>query len=687
MTDLADVSSDVLRLGMADVALLAKVQRPVVTLWRSRYEASERPFPQPVVSDGGPAFFDAAEVAAWLTETGRGNNPEAGDDVAAFATMAESSPGTARQTFETVSALVCLYAVTGRVLDSVDRARLLDAAEANDPDDRYIYREIEAAGDSVLSVARYANLFVDAAGGPAAAFETLMRERFRSGLTEHTATAVDPAALTLTARIAVELTAPSGTAVTYSDPSLGSSDLLLTVVAEHGDRGPMEVLTPPADDPTGRLVRRRLRTHDIYRERLSLDDDGVPEVDRPVTHVTCLPAPGRPILSDADLLTNVEAIAVQMGAAQQAVVLGPASALCDPLTDPVAAHVRDQLLRSGHIVAMVRLPAGLVTSRSRQRLAVWVLGPARYDRASEAFTYVADLVNERVTPGVVEDVITDLVVATTGRTLQRAHSARFLRSVATRLLIPPGRSLVERGAGAGSVSASSAAELSVRAEETMRRLEVPWTAAVLPRLTVREHRDGGPESTVGEALNGPHLRGAPGHRLRDGDVGNGVGHRVLGVAELIGEARVGVRSVDQFVFARDYESGRLTEPGDVVFCTSPRPRALVDREGASVVEYPARILRIDAGDPGGLHADVLASDIHKQPATARAWRLWPVRGVPDDSRRGLDALSSEIRRMRAEVHAREQLLVDLTRTITDGVTSGRLSLHHCPDSPSPVKGR
>lgn len=671
-----------LRLGMADIALLAQVQRPVVTSWRSRYAASERPFPPPVVSARGQLLFDAADIAAWLQETGRGNNPKAAEDVAAFATTAEGSPRTDRFALEAVSALLCLYAVTGLALDTGDAEALLDAADAADPDDRYLYGEVDAAGERLLPLARYANLLVDAAGGPAAAFETLMRERFRSGLAEHTATTVAASALTVAARIAVELTAPVGTAVTYSDPSPGASDLLLAVLAEHGDRGPVEVLTPPADQPAGRMVRRRLRTHDVYRERLTLDDAGLPDVDRPVTHVTCLPAPGRPVMSDADLLASVQAIAIQMDDAQRAVVLGRASALCDPLTEPAATRIRDELLRAGHVVAIVRLPAGLVMSRSRQRLALWVLGPARYDRSSEAFTYVADLVNESLTPAVIDDVVTDLVAATAGRTLQRAHSARFLRSVATRLLIPPGRSLVERGAVLGSVARSSAADLIIRAQEAVRQLESPWTAAALPTVSVREDDFLGQASTVGDALTGPHLRSVPGHRLRTEDVTNGGGHPVLGVGELIGEVRVGARSVDRFVFARDYESGRLTEPGDVVFCTSPRPRALVDHEGASVVEFPARVLRIDPGDPGGLHADVVAGDINEQPATARAWRLWPVRRVPDDNRPGLDALLSELRRMRDEVRARQQLLDHLSETVTDGVTAGHLSL-----TPRPRKGR
>ena len=34
-----------LQLSLPDVARLAGVQRPVVSMWRRRYEAAERPFP------------------------------------------------------------------------------------------------------------------------------------------------------------------------------------------------------------------------------------------------------------------------------------------------------------------------------------------------------------------------------------------------------------------------------------------------------------------------------------------------------------------------------------------------------------------------------------------------------------------------------------------------------------------
>jgi hypothetical protein len=55
---------------MSDVAALARVQRPVVSVWRSRAAATEIPFPAPVTHDRGQDLFDAALIGAWLAETG-----------------------------------------------------------------------------------------------------------------------------------------------------------------------------------------------------------------------------------------------------------------------------------------------------------------------------------------------------------------------------------------------------------------------------------------------------------------------------------------------------------------------------------------------------------------------------------------------------------------------------------------
>ena len=65
-----------LQLSLSDIARLADVKRPVVSMWRRRPLAGHS-FPRPVGMVFGEERFDAREVAAYLAVTGRGNNRDA----------------------------------------------------------------------------------------------------------------------------------------------------------------------------------------------------------------------------------------------------------------------------------------------------------------------------------------------------------------------------------------------------------------------------------------------------------------------------------------------------------------------------------------------------------------------------------------------------------------------------------
>ena len=71
-------------------------------------------------------------------------------------------------------------------------------------------------------------------------------------------------------------------------------------------------------------------------------------------------------------------------------------------------------------------------------------------------------------------------------------------------------------------------------------------------------------------------------------------HDVLGKAEVAGLRKPGERRIDRETFAQAYPSARLTEPGDILVTMTPRPAAMVDRDGFSIAEFPVRILRIPA---------------------------------------------------------------------------------------------
>src|ERR1700733_13362256 len=102
-----------LTLSMADVANLAAVQRPVVSVWRTRAARSSTPFPLPCQGSDGQMRFDTLEIVEWLETTGRGNNPSARDDVAAFATPSTARWRDDRATLDALTALLCLKALTG----------------------------------------------------------------------------------------------------------------------------------------------------------------------------------------------------------------------------------------------------------------------------------------------------------------------------------------------------------------------------------------------------------------------------------------------------------------------------------------------------------------------------------------------------------------------------------------------
>src|SRR4051812_12872835 len=96
-----------LRMTLSDIALLTRVQRPVVSVWRSRSRGTDNPFPAPVDTERGQEIFHAGQILDWLTVTGRGNNPDFREDMAAFAAL-DAFRRRPRELFDGVTALLTL---------------------------------------------------------------------------------------------------------------------------------------------------------------------------------------------------------------------------------------------------------------------------------------------------------------------------------------------------------------------------------------------------------------------------------------------------------------------------------------------------------------------------------------------------------------------------------------------------
>ncbi|AEG43655.1 hypothetical protein [Isoptericola variabilis] len=659
---------DRLRLSLPDIAELAHVQRPVVSVWRRRHASGARPFPEAVSDRNGSPRFRASDVVGWISETGLGNNPNFAADVALRAAFDDEG----LVATDGLLALLCLKAYTSMPLSGMSAGEVLDLADELDPEDAFLYREVAGLGPNLGAVCELADLAASAAYTPGGAAEAALADRFRVGRRDLTSSALAPAALELVARVA-EMLVGSGT---LADPYPGCGDLVTAVL-----RNPRLIDLPTVQVPGGdahRLVRRRLAAHGWDAERLDLDA----ELLHDAVVVTQLPPTGSPELDDEEVIARVDDIVLRLRPGQRAVVIGPASALVDAAATPAVESARSALLRTDRLRTAVLLPPGLVTERPRQRLALWVLGDAHPDvHIRDRWTMVADLSDQGVSGdqfdrAVVEDLLTDITASLGTAEAVRSHAFRFARfaSIPDVLarggsLVAAGRSVVRGARDDGGAAAVSLTELVASVESAAR-----------PRLEVRVER--GEARPVRRVPLGTFdrrwIKRVSGNRIDVRDVvpapeRDAALTRVVGVPELVGESAWGSRGVETLTFTGKYPAARLTEPGDVVFTTTPYPAAVVDNDGFSAVAFPAQILRISKPERAReyvLLPEVLARDICAQPPGAKWWRAWEVRLVPasdaDSVARTLTSVADRLAAAKQEIGRLEQI----ASTLVDGVTSG-----------------
>ncbi|TFC65940.1 hypothetical protein [Cryobacterium sp. TMT2-4] len=700
-------SEPALLMTMSDIAALARVQRPVVSVWRTRSAQTDTPFPAPVSRRRGQELFDAHQVGQWLTDTRRGNNPDASTDAAAHAAPAESA-GSAQSSLSAVTALLALRSQLGTPLSTLSDADLLDAADEHDPDDTLFYREIDALGPARAALIGYVDALVEAAYGEGPAFEGLLADRFRLDLRDHSETALSSPALEVLALSASALAATQHGDALFVDAAGSAGDILLALAQADADHSDLTVLTPNDDGEAGRLLRRRLLVHGITRVGLEVAESGAFAVTGSAVHIAQLPPAGRAAMAPAEMLSAIDQIVLQMTNDQLGVVIAPSAVLNDAGLSRESEELRSALLRSGRVRAVVRLPVGLLTHKPQQAQALWLLGAAHVQvPLADRWTMVADLTATPLTAAVIDDLVSDLVASLGDRGTVRAHAFRFARFVLTRILLARRDWLVAGARPVASAPATQGAALAVRVDELLALLAPaprpnPETDAA-PGLShlahfsahapdPADHSAGGhmpgtpAVQTVEQLLAARHLRYIPGNRLAASDVTEGLaegaggsrrrgeGIRLIGPAEVLGVISLGQRRIDRLRFAADYPSGRVTEPGDVVFTTVPHPAAIVDREGTSVVLFPARILRISADDPNGLLSEVLAADITALPPGQRRWQRWPLRQVHHTQSRALTDVLASLRLEQGRAHERLAHLDELAALLITGVTAGSVTV-------------
>lgn len=709
-----------LQISLQGIADLANVRRPAVSMWRSRMPAgSPAPFPAPVSARSGNDIFDAQEVAAWLVDTGHGNNPHAVDDAAAYALLPGFVPE-GPSGFARLTAMITLYAGHGGPIGGMDVQALRLRADNADPTDTFLLREIGAIDEDgdLVDFAQFIDVLVDSAYSPQAAFEIVMRSRLRATQRDRARTALSEDALDLVSATALELSTSTSEdpddhpadgarfglpeSLVLVDPTGASGDLVMATLSRAGEGTDLSIVTADAGLDAARLLRRRLAAHRVLHEGLAVYGEGEFALDSAadrIVHVAQYPSSADPTASAEQVLAAIENIVLQMDDRQCGVVIAPASILSDGGLDPRAAELRSSLLRSGRVRAIVRLQPGLLLSSPRVSLALWVLGPAHSGVSlAERWTMVADLSAEPLTETTQRELVGDLAAAMGGRSSLRAHSFRFARLVLTRALLTRSGSLVEKRSvlqhtpapvtESSDARSRESAALVLRAEQLIDSL---GASTEHPKLLIEASADGVslPPTSLGALAAAGHLRYRAGARIDAGIVADGMtsGHfTVIGVAELLGESEVGSRGVDRLQFSAQFPNVRLSLAGDVVFCTSPGVRAMVDLEGSSVIEYPARILRINSADPAGLVPAVLAADIcavaERTPAPPisllRDWRRWTARRLPRDTQPGVRSVLSNLDELHELALARLAQLDELRSLVIHGSTSGRLAVTALP---------
>ena len=652
-----------LRMSLADVARAAKVQRPVVSMWRSRSAGRGVPFPQPATADGADELWDAAAIVDWFRRSEAqlghlpGNNDSVIDDLPRFTRIDPTIVGDLNT--DTLAALLALAAITGSDLGDLTPIEVADLSHSVDPRDEFLLSEIVGAPinattlgicDELANASYSARSALEAvvadetrrAGGYAPQFEKLLAE---SVIAAGGALEIDPPRLTLL------------------------NPALVGVALAVADREPLaDIRLVDGRDKATRSALRRLRAAGIHADLANGDT---------VTGPGVLLGDIRD-LSNRDALDAVDDSVLQLGEHNLALFVGASAALTNSLPDPADVKLRDSWLRSGQLRMAARLPAGVMTHRHSGRFSILLLGASPVEVPQNRLGVVTGDLGDRVLADLsVDDFVTDLVVATSAHILGHEHVLRSARLVSVPSLLVGDGDLVRRAVTDADADPSRGVDSSIafRADEMRSAcgdLAEGWQVVPEARPTNTK------ACTIEHAIKEGWLRLVPGNRIRDDllDVGD-IGVRVLGVPELAGSPS---RRIDRVELEWRYGSARLTQPDDVVF--SPAHGAMVDRDGDAVAQTPLRVLRVtDEGLAAGLSPEVIARDLATQSAPARDVRLMRIRPIAAGQVAAIAERTSQIATRRTRLQQELESLEQLESTLVESVASGYARIESTPTDP------
>ena len=659
--------------SLPDIARLANVQRPVVSVWRTRSRGTAFPFPESKLKNGAQELFASEEIIEWLQATGRGNNPEFKEDSAAHATLA-------RENFSLITALLALQQFLGQPLAQFSSIELLDAADELDPDDDFIYSEIDAAQDDLAFIVDYVDKLVDASYGALPAFESLFKDRFRANETALSRTALSESARRLVAKCAIELSVPD---TTFHEASSNGSDLIYTLMQLVDESTTLQIQLPKGiktEQTESRLTTRRLKMLVASNESFMFSTQ--PAAARPVVHLAQFPAPGKLDDDPLAILHAIDDLVLELNPNQSAIVIAPASVLVNATENKEVTNIRASILRMGRVRAAALLPQGHFLFKPRTALGLWVIGQEDSSiPLAERRIMLADLSELPLEDSVSDDFVADLAASLMDHHGIRAHSFRFAQWGFTSSLIARSQGLVPRNRTQRRVlrtDISSIAKSQIEFEKHLAALN--QTSEARPRLNwvmrLRESEGKIGEqvgfSTLGELVAARQVRLIAGTRFANDTLQSEIQHGVS--VWNAGDIRKGLPSGDisYIDLAQTYGRAVLTEPGDIIFTSAGSPVAVVDTIGTRAVNFPARILRINSTSDSGLHPEILAADIWASQSSQ--WRRWAVRKVPPDTYQHMRRVLQILEEERQAAARRLELLNSMSSQITNALLSGGLEI-------------
>lgn len=534
-----------------------------------------------------------------------------------------------------------------------------------DADDSLLRSEIESLVDAPFDlVVQDVASRVEASWGADAAFDELMRGRFRLAPAR-----LNRGVLAQTGVLFLASTIRALAAEVGASRVIDSTGHLDDIALELGSEANPLAVSIHGNHPVARLTRRRLVARGCSFEC---------SANRQSTTAPLIAWRTPPAADHEAAMAALSEALLNLSPEVTAVVVGPASLLLDALPDRALQTQRADLVRDPRFRYGVRLPRGLVTSSPRQHLAVLVFSGSSAARPVNAarpdLVRVADLDEVALTPGVSERLVDDIVASLSPNESGAAHKFAYgswaprARVVArSRSLIPAAKALARVSPSRPRQEANAASALAVAQSTDALGPSVREAVSGLePSLTFEPKA----QLVLGDLADQGIVLMYPGTRIQPEDIAASGVPLISNEDVRQGSLRID-RAVPVIVQQGTYPRATLTRPGDVIVVPQPAA-ALIDRRGRSLVEAPARILRVVDGTRVGLTPELVAGAINGAEQKGVDWRRWAVPPAPLSQRDRLGTVLEALHERRLQLRLQLDQLESAQQLLTDGVRDSAL---------------